>query len=252
MAPIRKTNSAPKHLAFVLDGHRRYAKKMGGSLEKAYEIGTLAIDALVRFCLEKGITHLTLHIFSPQDLERAPQDIFAFLEVMRKALSKNLAIYEAMGVRIHTIGEEKPLEEALHRLAYTSRRELFDILDKATWQTRFKDKLILTLGLNYSGRADIVRAINALYLRGRYRAGGFEMPDLNRILIDFSMSGLDLPPMNLFICTGMEQGRAFPDIFYWQLVSSMAKLYTIPTLWSDFDREELERILADYSHTVSD
>lgn len=247
MTLSNQLSTLPKHLAIVLDGHRRFAEKTSCSLEKAYELGVSAIDSLVMFCLKRGITHLTLHIFSPQDLERAPQGIFAFLEVIRKALAKNLAIYEAMGVRIHTIGEGKNLEEALHRLAYPFCHELFDVLDKTTWQTRFKDKLTLTLGLNHSGREGILRAVNALHFRYGHCSGRFTLSDLDAGLGDFSMKGLELPPIGLFIFTGFEQGRPLPEIFFWQLVGSGARFYTTTTLWPDFGREELKRILADYS-----
>lgn len=244
-------STLPKHLAIVLDGHRRFSQRTGCSLEKAYELGTLSIKGLVRHCLEKGITHLTLHTFSPNDLERAPKDVFAFLEVIRKALSKNLAIYEEMGVRIHTIGNGGSLEEALHRLAYPFCHELFDVLEQAIWQTRFKNKLTLALGLNYSGRSEILKAINAFHFRYGHCSGRFTLSDLDAVLGDFPMSAIELPPINLLILTSLEQGRPLPDIFFWQLVSSMARVYTTPTLWPDFGREELERILADYSGAVA-
>ena len=219
----------PRHVAIIMDGNGRWAKKRLLNRIKGHEKGADSVRAVVRACREIGIAYLTLYAFSTENWQRPQMEVDALMALLQRFLKTEAEELRTNNIRLRTIGET-------HRLPEEVRRSLEDVIH----QTRHNDGLHLILALSYGGRSEIIHAMREVAAEV---AAGRLAPDA---IDDAQLSGRlftrGIPDPDLLIRTSGE--LRLSNFLLWQL--AYAEFHFTPTLWPDFGKEEFIQILADF------
>lgn len=219
----------PRHVAIIMDGNGRWAKKRLLNRIKGHEKGADSVRAVVKACREIGIAYLTLYAFSTENWQRPQMEVDALMTLLKQFLQNEADELLANNIRLETIGET-------HRLPEDVRRALDDAIAK----TRPNDGLHLVLALSYGARSEIIHAVRQIAADA---AAGRLSPDaVDEALVAGKLFTRGIPDPDLLIRTSGE--LRLSNFLLWQL--AYAEFYFTPTLWPDFGREEFLRILEAY------
>jgi undecaprenyl diphosphate synthase len=216
----------PKHIAIIMDGNGRWAKRRLLPRIEGHRRGVEAVRAAIRDCAEKGVKYLTLFAFSSENWRRPEEEVSLLMQLFVLALEREVVKLHENEIRFKIIGDLSRFEPRLQQLIHDGER-----------LTENNQRLTLTIAANYGGRWDILQAANRLLAEQPERAQGFTEEDLTPYL-----SMAYAPEPDLFIRTGGEQ--RISNFLLWQLAYS--ELYFTETLWPDFDRQALEAAIASY------
>jgi undecaprenyl diphosphate synthase len=226
----RPPSAVPCHIAIVMDGNGRWARRRGQPRSFGHRAGQKAVRAAVGWCMRKGVGVLTLFAFSSENWKRPEAEVGALMDLFLKALDKEIDELHKNEVRVRFVGELSAFSEAL-------RARMQD----AAIRTAGNSRLVLNICINYGGRWDIAQAARRAaeaVARGELDADAIDENALARYCCL-----ADLPPPDLFIRTGGE--RRISNFLLWQL--AYTELYFTDTLWPDVDDAELDRALDDYA-----
>ena len=229
--PKVDTAKLPTHVAVIMDGNGRWAKKHRLSRIQGHEKGSDAVRAVVRTCREIGISHLTLYAFSTENWQRPKNEINALMILLKKFLKSEQKEMQEKNIRLNVMGQ-------IERLPQDVRREL----SKVMTLTEKNNALYLHLALSYGGRAEIVRMVQALLKK--CKMGQIEPEAINERLIAEHLYTQGIPDPDLLIRTSGEM--RISNFLLWQI--AYTELYITPTLWPDFGKQEFLQILKDYQH----
>jgi undecaprenyl diphosphate synthase len=218
--------AAPKHVAVIMDGNGRWAKKRFMPRVAGHVKGVELLREMVRACLEREISYLTLFAFSSENWRRPKDEVSLLMQLFVKALEQEVEKLNRNGVRLRVIGDLSPFEPRLREL-----------IAQAEATTAANTRLDLTIAANYGGRWDITHAINKMLAAQPEKRQGWEEADLEPHL---SMSFA--PEPDLFIRTGGEE--RISNFLLWQL--AYTELYFTPTLWPDFNTAEFDKAIASF------
>lgn len=220
----------PRHIAIIMDGNGRWAKKRFLPRTAGHRAGVTAVRKVVEHCAKKGVEALTLFAFSSENWRRPPQEVSVLMGLFLATLERETDKLHENNVRLRVIGQRAAFAQDLQgRIA--AAEEL----------TRENTGLNLVIAANYGGRWDILQA--AQRLAEEVAAGTLSPRDITSELLEARLSLTDLPEPDLFIRTGGEQ--RISNFLLWQL--AYTELYFTPTLWPDFDENSLEQALAAYA-----
>jgi len=224
-------NSFPNHIAVVMDGNGRWAKKRSLPRFAGHKFGLNATRDIVQTCSDSGIKALTLFAFSSENWKRPKLEVRLLMDLFSSSLKKEITRLHENNVRIRFIGELSAFSKKLQKLIADSEQ-----------QTEGNTGLELRIAVNYGGRWDITRAMQKI--SSDLVAGNIKQDDVDQQLVSSYMSLSDLPDPDLFIRTGGEQ--RISNFLLWQL--AYTELYFTETLWPDFDSAELDLALAAFSN----
>jgi undecaprenyl diphosphate synthase len=216
----------PRHVAVIMDGNGRWAKKRFLPRVAGHVKGVELVREMVRACLERGISYLTLFAFSSENWRRPQEEVSLLMQLFVKALEQEVEKLGRNGVRLRVIGDLSRFDPHLQ-----------DLIRRAEEKTADNDRLVLTIAANYGGRWDIMQAANRLALAEPDRSGSWSEANLEPYL---AMSYA--PEPDLFIRTGGEE--RISNFLLWQL--AYTELYFTPTLWPDFDTAEFDKAIASF------
>jgi undecaprenyl diphosphate synthase len=226
---IPTTGAVPRHVAIIMDGNGRWAKRRFLPRVAGHRKGVEAVRGVVRACLERRIEFLTLFAFSSENWRRPADEVSILMELFLGALEQQVAKLHENGVRLRLIGDTARFDARI--------RELIAAGEALTANNA---RLTLTIAANYGGRWDIAQAAR------RYFAVN---PDAARDDSDFRPESLEpflsmayAPEPDLFIRTGGEQRVS--NFLLWQL--AYTELYFTDLLWPDFDLAALDAAIAWY------
>ncbi len=223
---IPESAPVPRHVAIIMDGNGRWAKKRYMPRFAGHRRGVETVRDAVRYCLKQGIGYLTLFAFSSENWRRPEEEVKLLMQLFVHALQSEVAKLHKNGVRLKIIGDMEGFDAELRALIDASERK-----------TAGNDKLVLTIAANYGGRWDILQATNRLALLHPEKRGRWSESDLAPYL---AMSYA--PEPDLFIRTGGE--ARVSNFLLWQLAYS--ELYFTETLWPEFDEAAFDLALASY------
>ena len=216
----------PKHVAVIMDGNGRWAKKRFLPRVAGHVKGVELVREMVRSCLERGIRYLTLFAFSSENWRRPADEVSLLMELFVKALQQEVEKLDRNGVRLRVIGDLQRFDPKLQQL-----------IREAEEKTAHNDRLDLTIAANYGGRWDIMQAVNRMLAAQPDKLAAWEEGDLEPYLsMQFA------PEPDLFIRTGGEE--RISNFLLWQL--AYTELYFTPTLWPDFDAAEFDKAIVSY------
>lgn len=219
----------PRHVAIIMDGNGRWAKKRFLNRIGGHEEGANSVRAVVRSCRELGIPYLTLYAFSKENWQRPASEVNALWHLLKKFLISELPELLDKEIRLCHIGDIDGIPEDVVR-------ELLRVID----QTRDLNRLVVNLAVNYGGRQEIERA--ARLFAADVQMGKHSPEDLSTELFSSYLFTEGVPDPDLIIRTSGEYRVS--NFLLWQL--AYAELYITDVLWPDFREENFLAALSDY------
>ena len=216
----------PRHVAVIMDGNGRWAKKRFLPRVAGHVKGVDLLREMVKACLDRNIQYLTLFAFSSENWRRPQEEVSLLMQLFVKALEQEVDKMDRNGVRLRIVGDLSAFEPRLQEL-----------IRKAEANTAMNTRLDLTIAANYGGRWDVMQAMNRMLVTQPDHQSAWTEADLEPHL---SMSFA--PEPDLFIRTGGEQ--RISNFLLWQL--AYTELYFTPTLWPDFDTLEFSKAITSY------
>lgn len=220
----------PRHIAVIMDGNGRWAAERGLPRLSGHEQGSKAVGQCVEACNEAGVEYLTLYAFSTENWKRPTAEVEGLMLLLQRFLDEKTAEMVERGVQLRHIGR-------MHELPPACRRRL----EKAIHSTAGNSRLILTLALSYSSRAEIVDAVRSIVHDAK--EGRLTEDDVSQELISERLYTHDLPDPDLLIRTSGE--HRISNFLLWQL--SYTEIHVSPKFWPDFTKTDLLAAIDDYS-----
>lgn len=220
----------PRHIAITMDGNGRWAEKRGKPRIAGHLAGVDAVRATVEACARMGLEALTLYAFSTENWKRPQAEVTFLMRLLRRFLREEVELMRRQNIRLQGMGRLSALPPAVQR-----------DLAEATAATAAGTGMVLTLGLNYGGRAEIVDACNARWEEAR-RQGQTETVTMTERDLQAHLYAPQLPDPDLLIRTGGEM--RISNFLLWQCAYS--EIWVTPVLWPDFRGEDLSRAIADF------
>ena len=215
----------PRHIAIIMDGNGRWAKKRLMPRVAGHRKGVEALRGVIRSCAERGVSHLTVFAFSSENWRRPQEEVTLLMELFMRALENEVARLHENEIRFRVIGDLSGFSERIQNL-----------IRDAEALTRNNTRLTFTVAANYGGRWDIVQATRKLI------ASGMLPEDVTEAALSQHLSMAEMPEPDLFIRTGGEQ--RISNFLLWQL--AYTELHFTDALWPDFDAAALDAAISSY------
>jgi undecaprenyl diphosphate synthase len=214
----------PRHVAIIMDGNGRWAKKRFLPRVGGHRKGVEAVREVVKACAEQGVGYLTLFAFSSENWRRPPEEVSFLMQLFLRSLEQEVGKLDSNGIRFKVAGDLSAFDP-----------RIVELIHRGEELTASNTRLTLTVAANYGGRWDILQAVERC--RQEDPAAAITEERLARFL---SMSYA--PEPDLFIRTGGEQ--RISNFLLWQLAYS--EFYFTDALWPDFGAQALEEAFASY------
>ena len=220
----------PRHIAIIMDGNGRWAKRQGKPRLAGHEAGSETVRRLLGYCRDAGIAYLTLYAFSTENWSRPPEEVAGLMNLLGYFIRKNEADLLEKKVRLRVIGRREDLPEPLQA----------DILRLERETAQFERQLLI--GLSYSGRSEIARA--ARRLAEQVKAGTLAPEAIDEAAVAANLYAPDVPDPDLIIRTSGELRTS--NFLTWQ--AAYSELMFTDTYWPDFTPEEFEEMIKAYGN----
>jgi undecaprenyl diphosphate synthase len=219
----------PRHIAIIMDGNGRWAKKRMLPRVEGHRRGVKTVDKIVTLCAEMHIEALTLYSFSDENWNRPRSEIDALMKILDQYLNKELDRMMRENIRFNTIGRTHELPPSIQKLIRHSE----DV-------TRNNDGLILTLALSYGGRQEIVDATKKIVRQ--VQEGSLSIEDIDFPVLESSLYTHDLPELDLLIRTSGE--KRISNFLLYQM--AYTELHYTQVLWPKFTEDDLLKAIIDF------
>ena len=220
-------NTIPKHVAIIMDGNRRWAKKQGLAAVAGHQYATdHVVENLIERAGELGVQYLTLWAFSTENWGREKTEVDGIMNMFRNALVTKVKKFIEQGARLRMIGD-------MSRFSL----DIQEGMKKAMAASEKNDKITVTFALNYGGRDEILRAI-----RRGIQDSRFKIQDLNEETFSSLLDTAGTPDPDLIIRTGGEERMS--GFLMWQ--AAYAEYYFTETLFPEFTPEKFDAAIEDF------
>ncbi len=219
----------PQHIAVIMDGNGRWAKKQGLLRVAGHQKGTDSVRETVEACAELGIKHLTLYAFSTENWNRPKIEVKTLMKILVSSLRKELTNFEKNNIKLNTIG-------CIESLPEKAQVELNEVISKTANNTA----MTLTLALSYGAREELIQTMKIIAEKTKNNEIGIDQ--INEDLVNKHLYTVNLPDVDLMIRTSGEQ--RISNFLLWQM--AYAEFYFTPTLWPDFKKEDLFEAIFTY------
>lgn len=227
---MQENRKIPDHVAIILDGNGRWAKRKGMPRNYGHVQGAKTVEAICEEAYRMGVQYLTVYAFSTENWNRPKDEVDALMKLLRNYLKTCLKTAEKNRMCVRILGDKTGLDEDI--------RQRIEELEEAT---KHNDGLHFQIALNYGGRDEIVRAAQKLSLK--VKAGELEAGQITEELLSSMLDTHGLPEPDLLIRTCNEQ--RISNFLLWQL--AYTEFYFTPVAWPDFTKEELEKAIEAYN-----
>ena len=220
---------SPRHIAIIMDGNGRWAKKRGLPRIEGHRQGSKSVEKIVTACRERGVKYLTLFSFSTENWNRPKDEIDGLMSLFKLYLSSQTKKLIKNGIRLRAIGDlEKFPKDVLAKLR------------QAEEKTKDFKQMTLILALGYGGREEITDAVKKI--AQEVKLGELAPEEINNDLIKSKMWSSDIPDPELLIRTSGEM--RISNFLLWQLAYS--EIVVTKVLWPEFDGEVLENCIEEF------
>ncbi len=227
---MQKTHlELPRHIAIIMDGNGRWAKKRGLPRIMGHTQGIKSVKEIVTACSDLGVEVLTLYAFSTENWKRPKLEINMLMKLLDKFLRKELDNLTKNNVRLNVIGgiDELP-------------RNVASLLKSVMAKTQNNSKLLLNLALNYSSRAEITDAVRSIAVK--ISTNKLKADEIDEEAVANHLYTRDIPDPDLLIRTSGEM--RISNFLLWQI--SYSEIYVTDKYWPDFTREDLKKAIKEY------
>ncbi len=219
----------PLHVAIIMDGNGRWAKKKLLNRITGHEKGADTVRMVVRTCREIGISVLTLYAFSTENWERPKTEVAALMMLLKKFLISEKKEMTDNNIRLNVIGQKERLPA-----------DVQEEIQRTMNATGANDGMLLNLALSYGSRAEIIQAVRRI--AADVKEGRLDIAHISDANFESHLYTAGMPDPELLIRTSGEM--RISNFLLWQIAYS--EIYITQTLWPDFTKEELIRILNDF------
>lgn len=219
----------PKHIAVIMDGNGRWAKKQGLFRVAGHERGTRSVKDTVEAAREIGIENLTLFAFSTENWNRPKPEVKTLMKLLVSSLKKELPTLMENNIQLNSIG-------CIENLPQKAQRELREVIEKTASNTA----MVLTLALSYGSREELSSMVKKIC--EKVKNNTIQTEDICETLINEHLYTQGLPDVDLLIRTSGEQ--RISNFLLWQI--AYAELYFTDVLWPDFSKENLYEAIYNY------
>lgn len=219
----------PKHIAIIMDGNGRWAKKQGLMRVRGHEKGAKAIRQTVKVCADLGVENITLYAFSTENWNRPKFEVDTIMRIIVSNLKKELPTLKDNNVSLKAIGR-------IDLLPKKTRRELAEVIEL----TKDNSKMNLTLALSYGSREELITVIKNV--SSQVKEGSLNIDQIDIDLINKHLYTSYMTDVDLLIRTSGEQ--RISNFLLWQI--AYAELYFTEVLWPDFRKEHLVEAIHNY------
>lgn len=220
-------NHIPKHIGFIMDGNRRWAKERGLNSLDGHEAGAHALSKIIEACAKHGVETVTVYALSTENLQkRSAKELAGLFQILVRWLGRERSRLKKNGVRVTFLGGLKDLPKKIQR----ATQEAMDVL-------KTNERIKCNIMLNYGGRSELIQAVQEIVKEG------IPANEINEELISRHLLTKDSPDPDLIIRTGGD--KRISNFLIWQM--SYAELYFTKTYWPDFNEAELEQALQDFA-----
>jgi len=225
-----KRNQLPRHIAIIMDGNGRWARRRGLPRIAGHRRGVDSVRAVVEECCRLGIDCLTLFCLSSENWKRPKTELSFLMRLLRQYVIEERELIMEQRIRMQTIGRREGIPE-----------EVLREVDKTVEMSRANPGMILCLAINYGARSEIVDAVRRVVRE--VRAGRLKLADLDEQLFASYLYTAELPDPDLIIRTAGEMRLS--NFLLWQ--ASYAELWVTPICWPEFREQHLHEALRDYA-----
>jgi undecaprenyl diphosphate synthase len=219
----------PRHVAIIMDGNGRWAKKHGLARMFGHRQGVETVHRVTEAAAEAGIRYLTLYAFSTENWNRPQQEVDALMELLVDTIAKETPTLMKNNVQLLTIGD-------LERLPKNAQDKFRHCMEQTSQNTGLR----LVIALSYSSRWEIIRAVQQM--AKEVQSGTLRVEDIDETTVSQHLTTCNIPDPDLLIRTSGE--LRISNFLLWQVAYS--ELYFTPCLWPDFTVEEFYKALIDY------
>ena len=219
----------PAHVAIIMDGNGRWAKKKGHLRIFGHKQGVSAVREALEFASEVGIKYLTLYTFSTENWSRPKAEVNALMQLLVDTIEKETPSLMKNGVKLKTLGD-------VDQLPGNCKKQL----ERTEEATKNNTGTTLILALSYSGRWDITEAVKKL--GEKVKDGSLDPKDINESMITQALNTSNYPHPDLLIRTSGE--FRISNFLLWEIAYS--EIFITPVLWPDFSKEDFLAALKDY------
>lgn len=240
MAWFRKKNTVtfeelpreviPAHIGFIMDGNGRWAKKRGLPRMAGHAAGAQTFRKIVKACESRGVKYATFYAFSTENWKRPQEEVDAIMNLLRDYLKESLRDFGNENIRTVFIGDRSPLAS-----------DILELMREAEEGTAHKSGMTVTIALNYGGRHELMRAMQAL--AARVQNGELEPSAIDEQCISDMLDTAGQPDPDLIIRSSGELRTS--NFLLWQ--SAYAEFVLMDVLWPDFSEQDLEKAIVQYA-----
>ena len=226
-----KEERVPSHVAVIMDGNGRWAKKRALNRLKGHRAGIEAVRETIRAANDSGVRYLTIYSFSTENWKRPEEEVDGLMELFAKTMLAEVDGLHEEGVRVMTIGD-------MSRLPADTRAAFEEAWEK----TKGNTGMTLVVAVNYGSRDEIIHAVQSVVTLAQERAHDGQSLVVDEALLESFLYTADIPDPELLIRTSGEM--RISNFLLWQL--AYTEIYVTDVLWPDFNRYEFLRALLDY------
>jgi len=220
----------PKHIAIILDGNGRWAKKKGMPRNYGHAQGSKNVEHICEDAYKLGVKYLTVYAFSTENWKRPQDEVDALMNLLRNYMKTCLKTAEKNRMRVRVLGDKTALDDDI--------RTRIAELEEAT---KNNDGLNFQIALNYGSRDEMIRAMKRMC--EDVKSGTVEVETINESVFESYLDTHDIPDPDLMIRTSGEQRLS--NYLLWQLAYS--EFYFTDVLWPDFTKEDLVKAIEYYN-----
>jgi undecaprenyl diphosphate synthase len=219
----------PQHLAIIMDGNGRWAKKQGLLRAFGHQSGTKSVKKIIQASVELGISNLTLYAFSTENWNRPKLEVDTLMKVLINALKKEVETMQKNNIKLNAIGN-------LELLPSNAQKQLLEVINL----TKNNTKMTLTLALSYGSREELTNAVRII--SEKVKNNIISIDAIDDSIINEHLYTHNLPDVDLVIRTSGE--HRISNFLLWQI--AYAEFYFTDILWPDFKEQDLYEAILSY------
>lgn len=219
-------NSTPRHIGYIIDGNRRWAKAHGLPVYEGHLAGYSAIHEVVRASFDAGVEYVSAYIFSTENWKRSEEEVSRLMGLVLRLLTSDLHLFEEDNIRLKILGSRDNLNE-----------KIITAIDTAEARTAGNTRGTLGICFNYGGQLEIVDACKKMI------QSGVAAKDVTTERISAYLYGADIPPLDLIVRTSGEQ--RISNFMLWR--AAYSEFLFLEKLWPEMTKDDVTAILEEYA-----
>lgn len=216
----------PRHIGYIIDGNRRWAKQHGIPTYEGHLAGYNALKDVALATKEAGVQFMSIYIFSTENWKRSQEEIKGLMSLILKLFTTDAKLFKDHNIRLKVLGSRDKLDQ-----------KILDAMDKLEADTKDNSSGTLAICLNYGGQMEVVDAVKKIV------QAGTKAEDITEDLIAENLYGAEVPPVDVIVRTSGE--KRLSNFMLWR--SAYSELIFLDKMWPEMTKDDVEAIIKEYS-----